>query len=329
LERNIVALILNLMRYLFHNNDILQDRFERNNGIALLSFLIQRLPKRFIDINLLRICQEFVSEANQINDKSLLNAIYEHLIFDFRIWNKAEYEIRIGHIQYISTIIKDDKKYFRKKYGIQFFLDTIKTYFGQSGQSGANSSSGNNSTNQANSSELLISHQHSINITATAVAFNKSNANENQNTNEEDMRNLRNSFFGLVKYYAQKEIKIGELNAIISFLANNSTPRQNLLFLNDMLDMLISLVDVPANNSSSDQLLLLMFEPNVADGLYALLAQPELDKQIQQKIIKLIRILLKTKKVYEKSKGRLRLDECGGYAGNLYFNNNYNNNQNY
>ena len=130
LENNIVALIMNLFRYLFHNNDILQDRIQRDNGICLLSFLLQRLSKRFIDINLLRICQEFVTEAGQISDKHLLNLIYEHLVFDFRIWNKADYEIRIGHVQYISTIIKDDKRYFRKKYGIQFFLDVIKTHFG-------------------------------------------------------------------------------------------------------------------------------------------------------------------------------------------------------
>ena len=35
-----------------------------------------------------------------------------------------------GHIQYLSTIIKDDRKYFRKKYGVQYMLDVIRTYYG-------------------------------------------------------------------------------------------------------------------------------------------------------------------------------------------------------
>lgn len=35
----------------------------------------------------------------------------------------------VGHIQYLSTIIKDDKKYFRKKYGVQFLLDVINAYY--------------------------------------------------------------------------------------------------------------------------------------------------------------------------------------------------------
>ena len=288
LENNVVSLILNLFRYLFHNNDILQDRIQRDNGISILSFLIQRLPKRFIDINLLRICQEFVSEASIIVDKTLLNMIYENLIFDFRIWNKADYEIRIGHIQYISTIIKDDKKYFRKKYGVQFFLDVIKTYFGI----GSNA----NKFNESNISEM------------NGQNISKSD----QLMNEEDMRNLRSSFFGLIKYYAQKDIRIDELNAIMSFLANS---QRSASFQSDVLDMLINLADAP--NNTSDQLILRLFEPNVAVGLYALLVQPDLDRTVQHRLMRLIRVLLKTKKVYDKSKVRMRLEDCGGYAGKI------------
>lgn len=95
LEHNVVAMVLNLIRYLIHNSDIMQDRFERNGGIALLGFLLQRIPRQFVDVNLLRVCQDLVNEASN-NNKSLLNAIYEYIIFDFRIWNKADYEIRIG-----------------------------------------------------------------------------------------------------------------------------------------------------------------------------------------------------------------------------------------
>ena len=292
LEQNVVALLLNLQRYLFHNNDILQDRLQRNNGIALLSFLIQRLPKQFVDINLLRMAQEFVAEASLIGDKCLLNLIHEHLIFDFRIWNKAEYEIRIGHIQYVSTIVKDDKKYFRKKYGIQFFLDIVKTYFGSS--SGAKQDA-----NQSNMSDINYLN-----------ANNMTNKLTEHTINDEDMRNLRSSFFGLIKYYAQKEIKIGELQAMISFLANSC---RNVLFQNDMLDLLSTLVEAPHN--ASDQLVLLLFEPNIADSLYALVTQPDLDKTVQSKLLRLLRMLLKTKKVYEKSKSRLRLEDCGGFAG--------------
>lgn len=35
-----------------------------------------------------------------------------------------------GHIQYMSTVIKDNRKQFRKKHGVQFLLDTIRLYYG-------------------------------------------------------------------------------------------------------------------------------------------------------------------------------------------------------
>ncbi len=35
-----------------------------------------------------------------------------------------------GHIQYMSTVIKDNRKQFRKKYGVQFLLDTVRLYYG-------------------------------------------------------------------------------------------------------------------------------------------------------------------------------------------------------
>ena len=39
-----------------------------------------------------------------------------------------------GHIQYLSTIIKDDKKHFRKTHGVQYMLDVIRTYYRYSPQ---------------------------------------------------------------------------------------------------------------------------------------------------------------------------------------------------
>jgi hypothetical protein len=250
----VVALLLNLVRYLIHNNEIMQDRFERNNGIALLGFLLQRLPRQLIDINLLRMCQELVSEANTASNKSLLNSIYEYLIFDFRIWNRAEYEIRIGHIQFILTLIKDDKKYFRKKYGVQFFLDIVRTYF-----TAAASNIKQQQHHSASDANYLLAEMPQPPPPSTAME-------------DEDLRNLRSSFFGLIKYYAQKDIKINELNAIVSFLA---TSTRNSTFQNDIIDMLVSLLEAPSGN---DQLYLLLFEPNMADGFYSLIVQPDMSQ---------------------------------------------------
>lgn len=115
--------------------------------------------------------------------------------------------------------------------------------------------------------------------------------NQQSHLDEDDLRNLRSSFFGLIKYYAQKDVKIGELNSILSFLATT----RNAQFQNDLLDVLINLLEAP---NSTDQLYLLLFEPNMADGLWSLIAQVgELSETTEKRLFKLFRVLLKTKKV--------------------------------
>lgn len=57
--------------------------------------------------------------------------VYSYLFFHFiqRIWSRSVFTVRIGHIQYLATVIKDNRKDFRKKYGVQYMLDVIKTYY--------------------------------------------------------------------------------------------------------------------------------------------------------------------------------------------------------
>ncbi len=45
-----------------------------------------------------------------------------------RIWTRSEFHLQIGHIQYVSTLLVADRKYFRKKYGVQFLLDIIRQH---------------------------------------------------------------------------------------------------------------------------------------------------------------------------------------------------------
>jgi hypothetical protein len=96
-NKNIIAIVLNLIRHLLKDNKVLQERLSRNNSIAILNYLIQNLPKEFIDFNLLHVIKLFVNEIkSSLNDNNLLHSIYQHLLFDFRVWNKADYDIRAG-----------------------------------------------------------------------------------------------------------------------------------------------------------------------------------------------------------------------------------------
>lgn len=94
---------------------------------------------------------EAIQNDMPVANLDLLHTFYHNIVFDFRIWARTQFQIIIGHIQYIQAIIKDDRKYFRygpysysfgpiesnvstilcfrKHYGIQFMLDVILEHF--------------------------------------------------------------------------------------------------------------------------------------------------------------------------------------------------------
>lgn len=106
--------------------------------------------------------QLLIEQVSVEKNTQLLQQMYQHLLFDFSIWNSGDFPFRIGelcnlgncaetqypschinlylgsnrklyivgHIQYLSTIIKDSRRVFRKKYGVQFLLDTLRIYYG-------------------------------------------------------------------------------------------------------------------------------------------------------------------------------------------------------
>ena len=73
--------------------------------------------------------QLLVELAQSSQDQKLLYQVYHHILFDFRIWSRSQFCVQIGHIQYLSTLIKSDRKYFRRKFGVQFLLDVVRNHY--------------------------------------------------------------------------------------------------------------------------------------------------------------------------------------------------------
>uniref|UniRef100_A0A803Y6H6 Neurobeachin-like protein 2 n=1 Tax=Meleagris gallopavo TaxID=9103 RepID=A0A803Y6H6_MELGA len=88
------------------------------------------VPSILMDVNVLMAVQLLIEQVSVEKNLQLLQQMYQHLLFDFSIWNSGDFPFRIGHIQYLSTIIKDSRRLFRKKYGVQFLLDTLRVYYG-------------------------------------------------------------------------------------------------------------------------------------------------------------------------------------------------------
>ncbi|MGH0167376.1 UNVERIFIED_CONTAM: hypothetical protein FKN15_052506 [Acipenser sinensis] len=130
LENNFVATFLLMIKHFIQRHPINQETLIHSHGVATLGALLQKLPSSMVDVNMLVAVQLLIEQVNQEKNTVLLQQMYQYLLLDFRIWNQGDFPFRIGHIQYLSTIIKDSRKLFRRKYGVQFVLDAIRLYYG-------------------------------------------------------------------------------------------------------------------------------------------------------------------------------------------------------
>ncbi|XP_071791552.1 neurobeachin-like protein 1 [Asterias amurensis] len=255
-EQNHVAGFLTLLKNMCVGHQINQDMLHKSQGIATIGALLQRVDPSLIDVLVLMAVQTLV-ESVCLGNPSLLKQAYRYLLFDFRIWSKSDFALRIGHIQYISTVIKDEKKRFRRNFGVQYLLDAIWTYYCPS------------------TTDLSLS----------------------------DARTIRNSMFGLLRFYVSRQIHHKELKAIINFL----TAVEDETLIGEVLDTLLTLLE----GTGKDQLYLQLFEEGHGDLLYSLLTLKQYSDALRVRVFKVLSMMLRTTKVYEKSKHRMRLLDIG------------------
>lgn len=258
LAQNQVASVLMLLQYLMQSGTESQQQLLLRSGLPTVGALLQKVPGHCIDVNVLMAAQLLVERA-AVSDHSadLLEAVCQHLLFDFRIWSRGSFAVRIGHIQYISTIIKEDRKYYRKKYGPQFLLD------------------------------------------ATQMFYSNCNGPE-----KEDLKMVRRAVLTLVKFYMSRDVSVQDVTALVSYILCQKKDDT----ITEALEILLQLLESP---TSRDQLVLLLYEPSCAELFYCLLLNQDLSSETKVTVVKLIAVLLKSDKVYDKSKSRLRLWDVG------------------
>ncbi|KAJ8252990.1 hypothetical protein GJAV_G00207940 [Gymnothorax javanicus] len=264
LEKNLVATFLLVIKHFIQRHPINQESLLHSHGVATVGALLQKLPASLVDVSVLVAVQLLVEQVTFEKNTQLMQQLHSHLLFNFNIWNQGDFPLRIGHIQYMSTIIKDNRKQFRKKYGVQFLLDTIRLYYGSS-------------------------------------------SNREGDLSEDDVRTIRASLCGLLKYYISKGVTQEELQSILGYIAAIGDEEQ----LCGMLELLLTLLQTSA---ARDQLFLLLFEPGAADTCYGLLLNNKYSDKLRELVFKLFERMLRCDRVYEKSKQRLKLREVG-YSG--------------
>uniref|UniRef100_A0A8C7YWS5 Neurobeachin-like 1 n=1 Tax=Oryzias sinensis TaxID=183150 RepID=A0A8C7YWS5_9TELE len=176
LEKSLVATFLLVLKHFLQRHPVNQETLLHSYGVGTLGALLQKLPAGHVDVSVLVATQLLIEQVTQERNQALLQQLHVHLLFNFNIWSKGDFPLRIGHIQYMSTVIKDDRKQFRRKYGVQFLLDTVRLHYGK-------------------------------------------NANKENDFGEDDVRAIRASLCGLIKYYISKSMSQEEMHSILGYIA--------------------------------------------------------------------------------------------------------------
>ncbi|XP_055019301.1 neurobeachin-like protein 2 isoform X2 [Boleophthalmus pectinirostris] len=129
LERNSVAAFLLMVKNLIRQHPVNQDCLLQCHGPSIIGAMLSKVPGNMMDMNVLMATQLLLEQVFSEGNSSLLQQLYHHLLFDFRIWTKSHFAVSLAHVQYLSSVINKGKQRLKRKYGVQYILDTIRTHY--------------------------------------------------------------------------------------------------------------------------------------------------------------------------------------------------------
>ncbi|XP_034030839.1 neurobeachin-like protein 2 isoform X2 [Thalassophryne amazonica] len=129
LERNSIAAFLLLIKNLIRHHPVNQESLLQCHGPSIIGAMLSKVPGSMMDLNVLMACQHLLEQVFNEGNSLLLQQLYQHLLFDFRIWTKSHFAVSLAHVQYLSSVINKGKQRMRRKYGVQYILDTIRTFY--------------------------------------------------------------------------------------------------------------------------------------------------------------------------------------------------------
>ncbi|XP_030605793.1 neurobeachin-like protein 2 isoform X4 [Archocentrus centrarchus] len=129
LERNSVAAFLLMVKNLIRQHPVNQESLLQCHGPSIIGAMLSKVPGSMMDMNVLMACQLLLEQVFNEGNSLLLQQLYQHLLFNFRIWTKSHFAVCLAHVQYLQSVINKSKQRMRRKYGVQYILDTLRTYY--------------------------------------------------------------------------------------------------------------------------------------------------------------------------------------------------------
>nr|XP_020468355.1 neurobeachin-like protein 2 [Monopterus albus] len=99
------------------------------HGPSIIGAMLSKVPGTMMDMNVLIACQLLIEQVFNEGNSRLLQQLYQHLLFDFRVWTRSHFAVCLAHVQYLASVISKGKQRVKRKYGVQYILDTIRMYY--------------------------------------------------------------------------------------------------------------------------------------------------------------------------------------------------------
>uniref|UniRef100_A0A671M502 Neurobeachin-like protein 2 n=1 Tax=Sinocyclocheilus anshuiensis TaxID=1608454 RepID=A0A671M502_9TELE len=129
LEKNSVAAFLLMIKNMLRNHPANQESLLQCHGPPIIGAMLCKVPSSMMDMSVLMACQFLLKQVSNEGNNALLSQLYQYLLFDFRIWSHSHFAVCLGHVQYLATVINEGKLKTRKRYGVQYILDSIRTHY--------------------------------------------------------------------------------------------------------------------------------------------------------------------------------------------------------
>ena len=94
----------------------------------MISLLLHECDPALINIGFHNAIGQLVESLLGVKDE-LLEAVYQHIVFDFEIWSNADISVQIAHAQLLCTYIKDEPTYFEKMFSVDYFLNIVQQFY--------------------------------------------------------------------------------------------------------------------------------------------------------------------------------------------------------
>jgi hypothetical protein len=198
-----VASFFRLLLSMLGGSPTNQQVFMVTEGPAILGALLQKVTPSQLTVQALTVIQELVALLSNHNEQYW--QLMRHLLFNFHIWSRPDFSVRIGHTNYILTVVRDNLKECRAEFGVHYFLDVIRIFY---------SSIGSHVTTPPQDDMVFLT--------------------------SEEMSNMRMALLTIIKLYLSAEVRDEDLDAVFGFVSSASDQRVQEELLEQLLSLLRS-----------------------------------------------------------------------------------------